>query len=370
MLDLLQETKVQESFVKEDQGLPILIKCTTEPDYDDMAVKLPSLESLWILAFLKKAATQLKSDSSLIDFLKSTLMMDSQKSNRLREVADGIYWKLEKEPKRLQDQNISQAEKVTYEFDVMISYAHRDKQICHKIFEELKKHSFNVWIDQEQMFGSTMERMAEGVEKSPFLMICMSNDYAKSQACQSEATYAKGKNRGLILIKLEKEFKPRGWLAILMADSFYVNFGKQSFEDAIQELLEQINRHRNSKKLGSKTDLEIPQPSSSCKNLTVSTPTTMHRHTSPHPLYSNVGTSTEPPDTLSRGTDLCFKPKDSSTSTRKYSSTDRATSALSMRDASVCTDSIPFNNGQTSPKCYCDSRVQSKNISSKICTLS
>lgn len=125
----------------------------------------------------------------------------------------------------------------TYKKDTMISYNHNDKTLSHKIFEKLRGDEFDIWLDENEMYGSTMERMAEGVEQSEFLIICMSSTYAGSQACQSEATYAKGQKRLLFPIQVQKGFKPRGWLAILLADLFRVDFTKKEFDNAYHDLV-------------------------------------------------------------------------------------------------------------------------------------
>ncbi len=62
------------------------------------------------------------------------------------------------------------------EYDIMISYQHEDKDMCEQIYSRLtKQNKFRVWFDQENMYGSIMTRMAEGIEKSEFVLICMSS---------------------------------------------------------------------------------------------------------------------------------------------------------------------------------------------------
>lgn len=46
----------------------------------------------------------------------------------------------------------AQAEKV-FEYDIMISYCHADKDLVKKIHKFLLEEGFKVWIDLENMFG-------------------------------------------------------------------------------------------------------------------------------------------------------------------------------------------------------------------------
>lgn len=264
---MLQIPQIQESFMEKAEGLPILVICATESEYDDSTIKLPSLETLWILAFLKKAADSLQSHQRLIHSLKSILESSKRESNPLTKAADGLHWKLVDEPRRLQNTGLSLPKPGTYQYDVMISYSHKNKSDSHKISEKLKRDQFKIWLDQKEMYGSTMERMAEGVEHSEFLIICMSSTYANSSACQSEATYAKTIKRLLIPIQLEENFTPRGWLGIIVTDCHRVSFTKQSFDDAYRELVEQISRHRQSIQKVPTIKTVAPGP--------------IHKHTSP-----------------------------------------------------------------------------------------
>jgi hypothetical protein len=50
-------------------------------------------------------------------------------------------------------------------YDVMISYSHDDRQLCHKIADHLISDGYNVWIDKNNMTGSTPVAIADGIEK-------------------------------------------------------------------------------------------------------------------------------------------------------------------------------------------------------------
>jgi hypothetical protein len=86
--------------------------------------------------------------------------------------------------------------------NMMLSYSHSDKSICFQIYENLVRDGFNVWLDRDQMHGDTMTAMANAIEKSQFILICMSESYKQSPYCQAEAHYAFERRRVIKLMLL------------------------------------------------------------------------------------------------------------------------------------------------------------------------
>jgi len=48
----------------------------------------------------------------------------------------------------------------------------------------LKADGYDVWIDLEQMGGSTLEAMAKAVENASVVLICMCRKYKESRNCR------------------------------------------------------------------------------------------------------------------------------------------------------------------------------------------
>lgn len=60
------------------------------------------------------------------------------------------------EREKLKKVSADQEEKSTkdeFEYDIMISYCHADKELVHKIHRYLADQGFKIWIDQEQIYG-------------------------------------------------------------------------------------------------------------------------------------------------------------------------------------------------------------------------
>jgi len=53
-----------------------------------------------------------------------------------------------------------------YEYDIMISYCHADKELVHRVQHFLADHGFKIWIDHDQMYGP-------GKTMSPFFVLIL-----------------------------------------------------------------------------------------------------------------------------------------------------------------------------------------------------
>ena len=100
------------------------------------------------------------------------------------------------------------------------------------------KYGYDVWQDIEgssicgKMSGGTDEKMAEAVNKSAYVIICVSKAYPVSANCAQEAKYAKQREKAkklqIIYVMMQEEYttvsKPEfvdDWLAMYMADKLW-----------------------------------------------------------------------------------------------------------------------------------------------------
>ena len=239
LLVLIQHDQIKEELTK--QGiLSLLIRCATESKFESMEARLPALEILLALTFNPEAAHRLKQNSKFNSILKTLSVKSTEQ--RLQRVTERILWKLEKEQQEdILPRKTSLKEK---SYHIMLSYSHSDKDLCYRIHDRLVKDQFKVWIDREQMHGQTMAAMANAIENSEFVFICMSDAYKQSAYCQSEAHYAFERRCLLIPLIMKSHYRPDGWLGILVSGKIYVDFTKLEFEVAYQKLINEINRYR------------------------------------------------------------------------------------------------------------------------------
>jgi hypothetical protein len=89
-----------------------------------------------------------------------------------------------------------------------------------------------------------MSAMADAVENSEFVMMCMSDSYKQSTYCQAEAEYAFKCKRRLLPLIMRPGYKPDGWLGFMIGSRIYVDFGRYDFETACEKLMTEISLQR------------------------------------------------------------------------------------------------------------------------------
>jgi len=104
---------------------------------------------------------------------------------------------------------------------IMISYQWDAQRRVVKIKDGLRKLGYRVWLDVEQMHGSTMEAMANAVESSACVVTCISQKYKNSPNCRAEAEYTFNLRRSMIPLMMDKNYKPDGWLGFLLGSKLY-----------------------------------------------------------------------------------------------------------------------------------------------------
>ncbi|CAF0953160.1 unnamed protein product [Rotaria sordida] len=189
---------------------------------------------IWAFSFNQDIQQQLRSNSSFMS--KLSQLSKECDNEQMSKMIHGILWNLE-----INHENRSTLEiKNGKRFDIMISYSHKDKIICKQIYDELIKSSYRIWIDFDQMHGNVMDAMAQAIEQSHTIIICMSEQYRKSNYCRAEAQYAFQQQRKIVPVLLQKQYKPDGWLLFLIGQLYYVDFIKYEFSRAMEILFKEL----------------------------------------------------------------------------------------------------------------------------------
>jgi hypothetical protein len=193
-----------------------------------------TFDILWALSFNQDIQQQLRSNGI---FMSKLIHLAKECDNeQMRKMTHGILWNLESAH---QDRTISQLNDENT-FDIMISYSHKDETICKQIYEELIKSGFRVWIDFDQIHGNVMDAMAQAIERSNTIIICMSEQYRRSNYCRAEAHYAFQRRLKIVPILLQEHYRPDGWLLFLIGQLLYVDFTKFGFSRAMNMLLNEL----------------------------------------------------------------------------------------------------------------------------------
>lgn len=99
---------------------------------------------------------------------------------------------------------------------IMISYNSKSREVCLNIKSELEKIGFRVWIDIESIYGSSLESMANAIDGSFCVLMCVTEKYKESNYCRLEAEYLLQQKKPFIPIFLQPGYKPNGWLGLLI----------------------------------------------------------------------------------------------------------------------------------------------------------
>jgi len=210
----------------------------------------------WALSFNENIQEQFRLNSSFMSTLSQ--LAENCNEKEMRKIIHGILWNLE-----INHQNHTKSNLLDDKsFDLMISYSHKNKELCKQIYQELVRNNFRVWIDFDQMHGNIMDAMAQAIECSQTVIICMSEEYRKSNYCRAEAHYAFQQQKKIVPILLQKHYKPDGWLLFLIGQLIYVDFTKYEFDRTINMLLKELKLETTSQLL---VDVD-----STCSNRTAS----------------------------------------------------------------------------------------------------
>ncbi|XP_038051204.1 uncharacterized protein LOC119724293 [Patiria miniata] len=124
---------------------------------------------------------------------------------------------------------------------VMISYQWGVQQQMIRIKELLKAAGYNVWMDVDNMGGSTLESMAAAVEQSAVVLVCFTEKYKRSASCRTEAEYTYKLQKPIIPLRLQSDYDPDGWLGIMIGAKLYVDMSRpDNLEEDFSKLKQQL----------------------------------------------------------------------------------------------------------------------------------
>ena len=160
----------------------------------------------------------------------------------------------------------------------MISYNSSSRPLCLQIKSQLEEAGYKVWIDVNDIHGSSLDSMARAVEDARTVLICITEKYRQSLNCQAEAQYAFKMNKHIVPLIMEKDYENvRGWLGIIMSDKIFVNFTKYDFDECIRRLKNEITSRSKSRE--NKNSKETPVTLSRSVKQTVALQTAVNEAT-------------------------------------------------------------------------------------------
>ena len=205
-----------------------------------------TLQLLGQLSFNEKIKSDLKQDAEFDTILvslsnkKITEILDTIDKTiyqNIKELVEQIKWNSNETTEK-----VHSTEETHGKEHIMISYNTASRELCLKIKEELESHGFKVWIDVNDIHGSSLDAMAKAVENSICVLMCVTEKYRQSINCQAEAQYAFKMNKKIIPLIMQKDYENvQGWLGIIIGDKIFINFMKYDYDECIRRLKHELD---------------------------------------------------------------------------------------------------------------------------------
>ena len=80
---------------------------------------------------------------------------------------------------------------MTEKYDLFLSYNHKHKDAVNRLYNFLTSKKIKVWMDKKLSAGSRLnEELEREIQQAKLFMCCVSRNYAKSENCKAELSYA------------------------------------------------------------------------------------------------------------------------------------------------------------------------------------
>ena len=211
--------------------IPVLISVIKTSNEDEE--KASATRALWMLAFDNNNKEKVRQEEGAMDILHQ---LQQSKNPEVQKAAAGALWELEGKTARHSERMKSSGN------HVMISYQWDSQEVLVEVKNRLQASGYRVWMDLEQMGGSTLETMAKAVEDSSVVLICLSERYKESPNCRSEAEYTYKLGKDIIPLMMQRNYKPDGWLGMLVGTKFWIDFhSKHVIEQGVTKLIKELD---------------------------------------------------------------------------------------------------------------------------------
>ncbi|XP_030828276.1 uncharacterized protein LOC100892829 isoform X3 [Strongylocentrotus purpuratus] len=243
--------------IVEAGGLPLMISMLHD---ESVETQEASAHAVWNLAFSDDVSEKLRSNTDCMMALQD---LSTSSSSEVAKAANGALWVINKEgeKKDLVKENEddtglghSLSRKQPH---IMLSYQWGCQPLVLKMRDVLAKAGYNIWVDVDCMYGSTLQAMAEAIENACAIVMCMSERYKESPNCRTEAEYAFQLRKRIIPVMMEEYYQPDGWLGIILGAKFYMDFsGRLDIEEEMNKLLKEVQMHSAEAKIIYKDDTD------------------------------------------------------------------------------------------------------------------
>jgi len=200
----------------------------TSKDDEERAI---AAKALWMLAFDEDNKKAIRQEKGALETLRELQQSEDQE---VQKAAAGALWELE-------GKAVSNSKNEPSMNHVMISYQWDNQEVLIEVKNRLQESGYRVWMDLEQMGGSTLEAMAKAVENASVVLVCVSQRYKESPNCRSEAEYAYQLRKDIIPLMMQRKYKADGWLGMIVGTKLWIDFqSKHVIEAGVGKLVKEL----------------------------------------------------------------------------------------------------------------------------------
>ena len=201
---------------------------------NDDEERASAARALWMLAFDDSNKDVIRQEEGALDTLRA---LHHSGDPEVQKAAAGALWEIEGKKAR----NNTEKSKEAIGNHVMISYQWDAQEVLVEVKNKLQASGYRVWMDLEQMGGSTLEAMAKAVEDAAVVLVCVSQRYKESPNCRSEAEYAYQLRKDIIPLMMQRNYQADGWLGMLVGTKLWIGFqNKQIVDSAVGKLIREL----------------------------------------------------------------------------------------------------------------------------------
>lgn len=118
-----------------------------------------------------------------------------------------------------------------HSFCAFLSYSSADKPVVERVIDALRRNGLSYWVDHEQInFGDgVISKIEDGLKRSKFVVVCLSENFAKSGWCRAEYApilnreFSGDTSRRVIPLSLDGS-KNSAAIPLLLSDKMRANF--------------------------------------------------------------------------------------------------------------------------------------------------
>ena len=147
---------------------------------------------------------------------------------------------------------------------IMLSYQWDVQPTIVRLNGSLQQRGYKTWLDLECMKGSVMDAMSDAIDGAAVVLFAVSLAYKESANCRLEAQYAMQSDKNMIPLMVQKDYKAKGWLGLVLGARLWHSFwdadkdDNESFEKRVDTLVAELGAR--GKQLPGKATIPAPGP--------------------------------------------------------------------------------------------------------------